>query len=513
MFDSKMNEIADAYSKGVVRSDEGFKGDLIGHSKHIRTFAILTAENPFATSLPRSANMERNDDLERGLKAGNYVFRKVIGQYGGKEHSYSVYNIPVDEAKRYAADFNQESFVFAARDGIERGPSYRGNRMEYQFWQYDDAAYREAKDEYRRMNERLSGERDEAFRRYPKFDWRLYRLVDTQRRFVKGGKDFYTRRGDFTFNIPFDFGSDGEESLSAGEEIDRLAGRMGEEEFERALDECFDPKTVGSRRYRNRVKMYGYRGEGAKRPVRGRAPDGLTPLTEASLSHILRKDKYAEGYVIVSACRGSWSGDEEENRRINNEKKRELAHDAKAAGFGYIPVFGGYVEKKGTPDEQDVFESSLMVFPRDTDGSPVPFERLKEWAVDEGIKFRQEVVLIKEPADADGNETAPYYVVTSDYLGDDGAMHRVGDRFDWFGAGTYKVNDVAQQFFTSMRKKTRRHAHDDNPRRFTLVEGVDDGFGVFVRDDPKSMSDIHGRCAAGSLFNASAYARSKSPKR
>lgn len=531
MFDEKANIIAEAYQRGVARQDENFKGDLIGHSRHIRTFAILTAENPFAQRLPRSANLDRNRSLERWLRSGNYVFRKVVGEYGGKEHSYSVYNIPLEEAARCAAAFNQESFVFGERRVSAIGGSddgVRGNRMRYSFWQYDPVEYDKVKRQYERDNAEIGDERDEIFRQYPTFDPHRYRLVDTQDDFETNAGNFFSRRNEFRFTIPFDFSGNGSGTAggvgiggsvggrsavngydgivdlggeaSAEEEIDECARRIGEDKFDRLLDECLDENTTGSRKFRNRVQMYGYRG---KRPLR--VPEGLVNLDEASLSHILRKDKYDEGYVIVSGCRASWSEDEETNRRINNEKKRELARDAKDAGFGYIPVFGGYIEKMGTTDAKDVFESSIMVFPRDTKGNRVPFGELFEWAMKEGVKFKQECVLIKEPASEDGTDKAPYYLVTSDYVGDDGTQHKVGDRLDWFSPGSYKVNDVAQQFFTSLRKKSRRHEFDDNPRRFTLTEGRDCPFSVFTRADPSSMSDIHARCAAGSLFNASRF--------
>lgn len=228
--------------------------------------------------------------------------------------------------------------------------------------------------------------------------------------------------------------------------------------------------------------------------------EGYVPLTEASLTHILGKRKYGEGYVVVSACRGDWDEDDrEQNNRLNNEKTRELKRAAKEAGFGYVPVYGGFIENFGTDKAKDVFERSLMVFPYSNRGEKRDFSELKDWAKDMGIRFNQDAVLIKEP-DEDGEAKAPYYLVTADRDG-----NSIGDKQEWFGKDTYKVNDIAQQYFTSMHKKSRRHEKDDNPRRFSLTEGaVGEGrVRVFVNRDPKCYSGAHSRYMAGELFNYS----------
>lgn len=228
--------------------------------------------------------------------------------------------------------------------------------------------------------------------------------------------------------------------------------------------------------------------------------EGYVPLTEASLTHILGKKKYGEGYVVVSACRGDWDEDDRErNNHFNNEKTRELKRAAKEAGFGYVPVYGGFIENFGTDKAKDVFERSLMVFPYSNRGEKRDFSELKDWAKDMGIRFNQDAVLIKEP-DENGEAKAPYYLVTADRDG-----NQIGDRQEWFGKDTYKVNDIAQQYFTSMHKKSRRHEKDDNPRRFSLTESeVGEGcVRVLVNGDPKCYSGAHSRYMAGELFNYS----------
>jgi len=473
----QFNRIKEAYEHGVIKCDEKFKNDLIGGSKHIRSFALLTAENPFVQRLPRTANKERNNRLEELLKNGGYVFRKVIGQYGNKEHSYCVYNISLESAKEISARFNQQSFVFGKiNNEADFDDDYRGNRMTYSFYAYRQKQYDIALEKFKSLNDGIT---DEFYKKYPKFDPSLYVKVDERDNFVDND-DYFSRKNNFKFNIPFEFFND-EEAMAAGHKIDECARRIGEERFSRMLEESIDDRFTGRHQYQNRIMMYGNKD---RHPLKD-----FVPLDEASLNHILRKDKYDEGYVIVSACRGDWDDDPQENRHQNNLKTMELKRDAKDAGFGFIPVYGGFIENKGEKNARDVFERSLMVFPFDNRGNQLPFADLMAWAKKMGRKYNQDSVLIKEPT-IDGDVKAPYYFVTTTRGSD-----TLGDKQEWFGKDTYKVNDIAQEYFTSMRKKTRRHEHDDNPRRFSLVESV------YVEKDPMCYSGAHSRFMSGEIVN------------
>lgn len=88
-----------------------FKSDLIGLSEHIETLAIITAENPRGKALSKEENNEKCEQFESILKAGRFVFRKVVGQYNSKEHNYVISNIALSEIKNLAAQFVQESFI------------------------------------------------------------------------------------------------------------------------------------------------------------------------------------------------------------------------------------------------------------------------------------------------------------------------------------------------------------------------------------------------------------------
>lgn len=253
--------IEEAYGEVVAKCDEGFKGDLIGISKHIRTFALLTAENPFAQRLSRSVNKERNGELEKSLREMNFVFRKVNGFYGtddgggNKEHSFSVYNISLSAAKHLAAKFNQQSFVFGEVSKKTFGDGYRGNRTTYSFYAYRQSEYDKAFEWFKMEND---GIEDETFKRYPPFKGSDYVKVDEKSRFETDRGDVYSRKNEFRFTIPFDFFND-EDAIAAGREIDGCAERVGEERFDRLLEESVDDGFTGKHQYQNRVRMYGRR--------------------------------------------------------------------------------------------------------------------------------------------------------------------------------------------------------------------------------------------------------------
>ena len=99
--------------------------------KHIKTFAIFTAENPNAQTMSRSANDDRMKDLksklsfETSLHQGGYYYYKVKGKYGDTEHSVLVYNILLEDAKDFACKYEQQSFIFGTNDD---------GKLHFEFW-------------------------------------------------------------------------------------------------------------------------------------------------------------------------------------------------------------------------------------------------------------------------------------------------------------------------------------------------------------------------------------------
>jgi hypothetical protein len=157
-----------------------FKSDLIGLSEHIETIAIITAENPKGKALSKEENNEKCEQFESILKAGKFVYRKVIGQYNSKEHSYVISNIALSEIKNLAAQFEQESFIFGSVDKLKKlDKTNRSCLMNFDYWSIKDIS--------------------------KKIEASSYIKEDTIDRVVYTDKalDFFTRRKNFKFNLPF----------------------------------------------------------------------------------------------------------------------------------------------------------------------------------------------------------------------------------------------------------------------------------------------------------------------
>ena len=99
-----------------------YKGD-----SNIRTYAIMTAENPMAQEHTPAENKAFNKELIDYLKLANYVYFPIKGSYGNKEHSFIIYNISLKDTIALAKRFNQQSCIWADNDtGMK------------EFWQQND---------------------------------------------------------------------------------------------------------------------------------------------------------------------------------------------------------------------------------------------------------------------------------------------------------------------------------------------------------------------------------------
>jgi hypothetical protein len=141
------------------------KKTLSGVESGVRSFAILTAENPMGEKLSNRENNIRREQLKSILRNGLYQFIQVKGQYGSLENPVVILNINKEEALGIGDDFVQESIIFARNyfDSIE-----------FQYWG--------RKSEYHTLE-----------------------LLDTADYYVMkdDAEDFYTRRKGWKFNVPF----------------------------------------------------------------------------------------------------------------------------------------------------------------------------------------------------------------------------------------------------------------------------------------------------------------------
>lgn len=101
----------------------------------VRTFAIISTDNPFGESNSLGDNLterkkmkkllgrdpkglddeEWTDIVKRTLESDHYQYTQVVGQFGVPEHSFFIYNIPLVDTKVISNLFKQQSFIWGRK--------------------------------------------------------------------------------------------------------------------------------------------------------------------------------------------------------------------------------------------------------------------------------------------------------------------------------------------------------------------------------------------------------------
>lgn len=133
------------------------------------------------------------------------------------------------------------------------------------------------------------------------------------------------------------------------------------------------------------------------------------------------------GYAIVSACR------DENSAEQNNAKTKELRDWIKTSGFSFKPVFGGFIENKGTPKEKEVHEKSFVIYNFKQDGKVAKPNELLTFAMKVCKRYNQDSILYSEKGDK------PRYYTKTGHIDSS------------FGK-KFILNDKEQEYFTDMKK-------------------------------------------------------------
>lgn len=88
---------------------------LTGQDSNIGSLGIVTAENPFAKSLPPQENKSRNKMLAQALRQAGYGFYQIQGKYGNIEKPYVIPNITREDLLFLGKKFEQESVIFVEK--------------------------------------------------------------------------------------------------------------------------------------------------------------------------------------------------------------------------------------------------------------------------------------------------------------------------------------------------------------------------------------------------------------
>ncbi len=99
---------------------------LQGDVESIDQVAILTPANPNAEAIPQKQNDARAEEFEKELAAAGYGFRIVSGMYEGPEDSYMIPHMTIEDAKKFAYKYGQQSFIHSSRgeEGMQHNLEY-----------------------------------------------------------------------------------------------------------------------------------------------------------------------------------------------------------------------------------------------------------------------------------------------------------------------------------------------------------------------------------------------------
>ena len=108
---------------------------LKGKSKDFKTFttfAIISPDNPDGIKASKAENEAARVKMEKMLQRDGLQYFKGVGHYNDVERSYIIFYISLDEAVQYAADFKQESFIFAH---VEGEPTEDYFPVTFEYWE------------------------------------------------------------------------------------------------------------------------------------------------------------------------------------------------------------------------------------------------------------------------------------------------------------------------------------------------------------------------------------------
>lgn len=175
-----------------TRIKSALYGDVTGK---IRTFGIMTPENPMGVQYSNEDNNKLHKAFKEILSKMHVQYIKQLGSFGNKEHSYVLVNVSLNDMVYLNTKFNQMSFFFGR-------VTKEGSSISYY--------------------EKPSKDSD-------------YELIETVDRVVnaKDFNDFFSSHGDFKYSIDLDYFK---------ENLDSISEIVDEEAMNEALDDAYTIK-------------------------------------------------------------------------------------------------------------------------------------------------------------------------------------------------------------------------------------------------------------------------------
>lgn len=194
-------------------------------------------------------------------------------------------------------------------------------------------------------------------------------------------------------------------------------------------------------------------------------------------------DRHGEaGFIVISPCRGyadfgleNTPANKEKLAHINRERVKDIIGIIKKSGYSYTPVYGGFIENKGTDQEEQVYERSFVIYNHDRNGDIRDMSKLYDFGLYLAKKYNQDSFLVKAPGEP------PKYITQN------------GD-VDMEFSGKTTFNDLSQDYFTDLHKNTHKGGKmTDRPSRFSYVE-------CYINPAPMCLSEAHVRHVSGEVF-------------
>lgn len=93
---------------------------MSGMVPNVKTFAIITWENPMAIQISNEENNVLNNKLKKLLKGGNWAYRQIKGKYGSVENPFVINNINENDAISIGLKGQQESIIFGEVESADK---------------------------------------------------------------------------------------------------------------------------------------------------------------------------------------------------------------------------------------------------------------------------------------------------------------------------------------------------------------------------------------------------------
>lgn len=123
--ENRINEIVNESMEKVLNEISGNKKREISHmvyraidgvEDNVRTFCILTGENPMGIKSSNKLNRNKQNELKDFLKSGHFAWKELRGKYGTTENPKMIFNITIEDAKNISLNLLQESFIFGRKE-------------------------------------------------------------------------------------------------------------------------------------------------------------------------------------------------------------------------------------------------------------------------------------------------------------------------------------------------------------------------------------------------------------